>query len=293
MNRLPRLMLAVLLALGLASCSSQDNSSSSVSGIASSGDEGTSTEEPYEAPVMAAVSAALGADLTDIYKAVLASRRPFVADCVSDSGWTISSAELDELFDPGDPDAGTMSTYIDRIIADFATPPVPATDPPDIRRIDQIVSCMAQAEAQFPNPNSMVLAAIEDFDRDVSARVASDSSVTEAKTARDECAAQEGVPATDGVEPMAALSAMVTEIQEAVGDGSKTTAQATSELRNLQGTVLAVERCYATYHAALQVVVDEVQRTELENRPQLILSIVEQTRELMDQYRALLPKGAG
>lgn len=289
MNRLPRLTLVVLLlAVGLASCSSRDDNASS-SGIPPSGDEGTSTEQPYEAPVMAAVSAALGADLTDIYKAVLAARRPAVADCVSDSGWTISSTELDELFDPGDSDAGTLTAYIDEIIANFDSAPAPITDPPDRRRIEQIVRCVDQAEARYPNPNSMVLAAIEDFDRDVSARVASDNRVAEAKTVRDECAAHQGVPATDGVEPMAALSGMVTEIQEAVADGSKTIDLATTELRDLQVTVSDVEHCYTTYYVALQAVVDEVQTVELQARPELIPSIVEQTSDLMEQYRALLP----
>lgn len=68
----------------------------------------------------------------------------------------------------------------------------------------------------------MVLAAIEHFDVDVAARFATDSRVTEAQAARDEGAAQRGIPAADSVEPMATLSGMVTEVQAAVGDGSRT-----------------------------------------------------------------------
>ncbi len=298
MKRTPPLQLAVLILVALAGCNSQTEDRTSPTATTSpptattSPTTGEPAGDPYEAPVIAAVSVALGADLTDIYKAVLAARRPFVADCISESGWTVSSTELDELFDSGDSDGGTMSSYIDQVILDFEAPE-PANEPQDRRRADQVVACMDSAESEFPNPNTSVLAAIEDFDRDVSARVASDSRVADATVIRDECAAQQGVPATNGVEPIATLSNSISEIQMAVGGGSKTTAAGISELTNLQTTVRAVEACYEIYRADVEVVVGEVQMAELEARPELIPSIVDQTSALMNQYRDLLPDPAG
>jgi hypothetical protein len=310
--RVRRIALTILIGASLASCSAPGGGASSASEVSASegpdqptgsassddlassddsasSDETESAEEPYEAPVLAAVSAALGADLTDIYEAVLAARRPFVADCVSESGWTVSNDELDALFDPGDPgDSGTLSGYIDLVIDGYSNAPVLITDPPNRQRTEQIVSCMDRAEANFPNPNMAVLAAIEEFDRDVTARVASDARVAEAKQVRDECASGEGVPSVDGVEPIAELSNQVTGIQEAVGNGTMTTESAVQNLRSLQITVRAVEACYSYHQRAFQSVVDEVQELELERRPDLVPSIVAATEELMDQYRALL-----
>ena len=290
MNRLSRASLAVVLATGLSACNGRAGDSSSPLNTRSRGSEANSPDQaPYEAPAMVAVSQALGADLTDIYKAVLLRRRAFTADCVSRTGWSISSAELDERYDPGDAGGGALDQHILQVIPtlqSLVTPP--KAIPEDRARIDQIVSCMDQAEAKFRNPNDLVLASLEEFDRAVSARVSADSRIQDARKARDKCAAREGISDATGREPMVALSNMVSDIQASVSTGTTSVDEARAELGRLQSQAVAVERCYAAYNAISQVVVDEVQMVELKARPALIPSIVQQTNDLMEQYRALL-----
>ena len=105
MHRLSRVWPFALFLFGAMSCGG-DNDSGTVSDGQSGIEQVRATTEPYEAPVLAATSAALGADLADIYRAVLLARRSFVADCVGTSGFTVSSNELDDMFIVESPDGG-------------------------------------------------------------------------------------------------------------------------------------------------------------------------------------------
>lgn len=250
-------------------------------------------EPPYEAPVMSAVAAALGADLEDIYRAVLARRRTATEECITTSGWSISQSELDDLFDAGPNDGGTTTAYIDQLIDELSQPEAGPSQPStsdDRKRVDQIVSCMDQAEATYPNPNNVVLSAIEEFDAAVSARVSADPRVDEARRQRDACAAEHGVAAQGGQDPLGVMSQRIADIQmSAFEGGSDARTRAISDLRTLRGVAVEVQGCYDSYDRAIRPVVDEVQKSELAARPDLIPSIVEQTASLMKQYRDLLP----
>ena len=150
---------------------------------------------------------------------------------------------------------------------------------------------MDEAESTYPNPNTMILTAIEDFDAAVSARVASDQRVAEARQRRDDCTATHGVPAQAGQDPLGVLSQRIADVQMAAFEGggeARTTA--IDDLRPLRETAVDVQACYEEYNRTIQPVVDEVQSAELASRPDLIPSIVQQTATLMDQYRDLLPE---
>jgi hypothetical protein len=292
------LTIAIALGLAIAGCSSDQGlsegvRSSSAGPVGSQLPANTDDTEPYQPPVMSAVSAALGAELEDIYRAVLARRRAAAEECITASGWTISQAELDDLYDPGLDDGGTTTAYIDQLIAEFSQPeraPTNSTNPIDRQRVDRIVSCMDEAEVTYQNPNTMILTAIEDFDAAVSARVAGDHRVADARQRRDDCTATHGVPAQVGQDPLGVLSQRIADVQMAAfegGDEARTTA--IDDLRSLRETAVDVQTCYEEYSRALPPVVDEVQRAELASRPDLIPSIVQQTANVMDQYRALLP----
>ena len=293
-----RLLSAVVASVSiLAGCSPDQGRTAGLgSGLAdtatSSVSTGTDDTEPYQAPVMSAVSAALGADLEDIYRAVLVRRRTATEECITASGWSVSQAELDDLFDPGPNDGGTTTAYIDQLIAEFSQPE-PSTKPTtstDRQRVERIVSCMDAAEATYPNPNTIVLTAIEDFDKAVSARVAADRRVADARQGRDDCAAKLGVPARGTQDPLGVLSQKIADVQMAAFEGgSDARTTAIRDLRSLRETAVKVQACFQEYSRAIQPVVDEVQRAELAARPDLIPSIVQQTATLMEQYRALLP----
>lgn len=130
------LTIVIASASTIAGCSSnegrsRDLGSSPGGSVGSPLPAGTDESEPYEPPVMSAASAALGAELEDIYRAVLARRRTATEDCITASGWSVSQAELDDLFDPGPDDGGTITAYIDRLIAEFSQPaPVLPASPP-------------------------------------------------------------------------------------------------------------------------------------------------------------------
>lgn len=271
------------------SCSSGDGTSESTTMDTSVTSGDVTDVSVYEAPVMAAVAASLGADLTDIYKAVLARREQDVAECMQASGWPISSDELGALFDTGESVDGSLSAYIDSLISALApTTSTSDTQPQSRTRTNQLLTCMDQAETDFRNPNDVVLTAIADFDSEVSARVAADRRVQDAKSVRDECAENAGLPSDSQGEPMAVLSNMVAEVQVSQLNGATSSDQAKGELRNLRALAVSVEDCYHSYELETQSVVDEVQTAVLKSRPELIPSIVEQTSELMTLYRALL-----
>jgi len=292
------LTIAIGSGLAITSCSSNSQpdgvSPSAPGSVVSQPPTNTDETKPYRPPVLSAVSAALGAGLEDIYRAVLTRRRTAAEECVIASGWTISQAELDDLYDPGPDDGGTTTAYIDQLIAEFSQPPpatTNSTNPIDRQRVDRIVSCMDEAESTYPNPNTMILTAIEDFDAAVSARVAGDQRVADARQRRDDCTETHGVPAQEGQDPLGVLSQRIADVQMAAFEGgSEARATAVDDLRSLRETAVDVEACYEEYNRAIQPVVDEVQSAELASRPDLIPSIVQQTATLMDQYRDLLPK---
>lgn len=294
------MLLTIAIASGIAitACSSNSHSdgfSANGSGsVLSQAPTNIDDAKPYQPPVLSAVSVALGAGLEDIYRAVLTRRRTAAEECVNASGWTISQAELDDLYDPGPDDGGTTTAYIDQLIAEFGQPQpatVDSANPIDRQRVDRIVSCMDEAESTYPNPNTMILAAIEEFDAAVSARVASDQRVADARQRRDDCTESHGVPAQGGQDPLGVLSQRIADVQMAAFEGgSEARATAVDDLRSLRETAIEVEACYEEYSAAIRPVVDEVQAAELAARPDLIPSIVQQTATLMDQYRDLLPK---
>jgi hypothetical protein len=292
------LTIAIASAIAITSCSSnsqpEEGSANAPGQVVSQPPTSVDETKPYQPPVLSAVSVALGAGLEDIYRAVLTRRRTAAEECVTASGWTISQAELDDLYDPGPDDGGGTIAYIDQLIAEFSQPPpapTNSTNQIDRQRVDRIVSCMDEAESAYPNPNTMILTAIEDFDAAVSARVAGDQRVVDARHRRDDCTETHGVPAQGGQDPLGVLSQRIADVQMAAFEGGGAArATAVNDLRSLRETAVDVEACYAAYNRAIQPVVDEVQSAELASRPDLIPSIVQQTATLMDQYRELLPK---
>lgn len=225
--RVALLTIVIASASTIAGCSSnegrsRDLGSSPGGSVGSALPAGTDESEPYEPPVILAVSAALGAEPEDIYGAVLSGRRTAAEEGITASGWSISQAELDDLYDPGPNDGGTITAYIDQLIAEFSQPEratTNSTTPTDRLRVDRIVSCLDEAEATYPNPNTMVLTAIEDFDAAVSAKVAGDERVADARQRRDDCAATHGLPAQAAQDTLGALSQRIADVQMAAFEG--------------------------------------------------------------------------
>lgn len=250
-------------------------------------------ESPELAPIDATLKDAFGADLGTIFRAVLLARRTSIADCMTRSGWEMSEAELDTIFASYELPATTISDDIDRISAEIEAggtasheASAPASD--DKARTDQRLKCITEAERSFPNPNDRIIASLEQFDSDVTARVLATAEVSKADADRRDCYAALGSDLLDGGDPLAALSGRLVDIQVGTYSGQLTVDEARGRLRDLRAEAVSVEGCNAPYDDAFRAATAVVQEQALRDNPQLIPGIVEQTQVSVERYRDLI-----
>lgn len=248
---------------------------------------------PELSPIDATLKEAFGADLGTIFRAVLLARRTSIADCMSRSGWVMSEAELDTIFASYALPATTIVDDIDRISAEIeagvtTSHAASAPEGDDKVRTAHRLGCITEAERSFPNPNDRIIASLEQFDSDVTARVLASAEVSKAEADRRECYATLGSDLLDGGDPTAALSGRLVDIQVGAYSGQLTAEEAVRRLRDLRAEAVLVERCNAPYDDAFRTTTVVVQEQALRANPQLIPGIVEQVEESVERYRDLI-----
>lgn len=237
-----------------------------------------------EPPLEGGLAKVLGHSLTEIFQVVELARRDFIVDCAAKRGWTLNAEQRGNLA-AVPPSQASVSSIIDDIRAGRIAP----TSPKELGKEDPalasaITDCTAQAEAALPNPNTTVLAALDQFNKDVSDRAQTDARLIRAIADRQTCDAATGYSPAAGLSIEGSVGQSIDDLVSQYMVSQISQDEAIARLGELQTIAEAVAQCSAEYLKVEDQVISEIQDQLLNEQPGLLISISETARTQLQQY---------
>jgi hypothetical protein len=285
-RRFDRLGVVLWGMLVLAGCAASARGSAAAPATLSSGDGSAGTEETLPTPPLeGGLAQVLGHSLADIFQAVELARRDFIVDCTAKRGWTLNAEQRDNLAATA-PAQASVASIIDNIRAGRIVP----TRPSEVGKEDPafalaVTECTGEAEAALPNPNTTILAALDQFNKDVADRARTDPRLIHAIADRQTCDGATGYVPADGLSAEGSVGQSIDDLVAQYVASRMSKDEVIRRLGALQDVADLIASCSAAYLRVEALVITDIQDQMLKQQPGLLASISEQAQEQLKQYK--------